>query len=105
MHWILQARKREQIKMEIRLELEDYLHYAASTAEDITDPIACWKERRERLPKVALRTRKWLSVCSTSTPSDRVFSICGVVDTAVRTCLNGDSITAQVFIHNNFEQT
>jgi hypothetical protein len=50
----IQARKREQIKMEIRLELEDYLHYAVLTAEDITDPIAWWKERRERLPKVAL---------------------------------------------------
>jgi hypothetical protein len=26
--------------MEIRLELEDYLRYAVSTPEDITDPIA-----------------------------------------------------------------
>jgi hAT family C-terminal dimerisation region len=68
--------------MEILLELEDYLHYAALTAEDITGPIALWNKRRERFPKVVLGARKWLSVCSTSSLSKRVFSICGVVDTA-----------------------
>jgi hAT family C-terminal dimerisation region len=78
----IQARKREQLKMEIWLELEVYLCYAASTAEVITEPIAWWKERRERIPKVAPEARKWLSVCSTSTPSKQVFSICGVVDAA-----------------------
>jgi hypothetical protein len=50
----IQARKREQLKMEARLELEDYLCYAVSAAEDITDPIVWWKERRERFLKVAL---------------------------------------------------
>jgi hAT family C-terminal dimerisation region len=90
--------------MEIWLELEVYLCCATLTAEDITDPIARWKERRERFPKVALGARKWLSVCSTSTPSKQVFSICGVVDTARRNCVNGDSITAQVFIHNNLSK-
>jgi hAT family C-terminal dimerisation region len=90
--------------MEIRLELEDYLRYAASTAEDITNPIAWWNERRNRLPKVALGARKWLSVCSTSTPSERVFSICRVVDMARRNRLNGYSITAQVFIYNNLSK-
>jgi hAT family C-terminal dimerisation region len=78
----IQARMRQQLKMAIRLELEDYLHYGESTAEDITDPIAWWKERRERFPKVALGARKLLSVCSTSALSKRVFSNCGVVDTA-----------------------
>jgi hAT family C-terminal dimerisation region len=97
----IQARKREQLKMEIWLELEVYLSYAASTAEDITDPIAWWKERWERFPKVAVWARKWLSVCSILTPSKQVLSICGVVNTARRNCLNGDSITAQVIIHNN----
>jgi hypothetical protein len=54
----IQARNREQLKMEIRPELEDYLRYAALTAEDITDPIAWWKERRERFQKVALGAKK-----------------------------------------------
>ena len=33
-------------------------------------------------PNVATLARKWLSVTATSTPSERVFSICGIVDTA-----------------------
>jgi hAT family C-terminal dimerisation region len=55
-------------------------HLAAQEIKSIC--FVWWKERKDRFPKVALAARKWLSVCSTSTPSERVFSICGVVDTA-----------------------
>ena len=37
----------------------------------------------------------------TSTPGERIFSICGIVDTARRNRLNGKSIENQVFIHSN----
>ena len=50
---------------------------------------------------VAVVARKWLSVPATSTPSERVFSICGIVNTAKRSRLSGKSIENQVFIHNN----
>ena len=52
-------------------------------------------------PNVATLARKWLSVTATSTPSEGVFSICGIVDTARRNRLNGKSIENQAFIHSN----
>ena len=61
-----------------------------------------WKSNRARFPNIALVARKWLGVVATSTPSERVFSICGVVDTARRSRLTGKSIEKQVFLHNNY---
>jgi hypothetical protein len=43
-------------------------------------------------------------VCSTSTQIEQVFVIFGVVDTAQQNCLNSDSITVKVFIHNNLSK-
>jgi hAT family C-terminal dimerisation region len=60
-------------------------------------------ERRKKLPNVALAARKWLSVTATSTPIERVFSICGIVNTAIRSSLLGKSIEDQVFLHNNLK--
>jgi hAT family C-terminal dimerisation region len=89
------------MKSDIQMKLEDYMRHTASSASEIADPIAWWKERKDRFHKMALAARKWLSVCSTSTPSELVFSICGVVDTARRNRLGGESISAQVLVHNN----
>ena len=56
-----------------------------------------------KYPRVAVGARKWLSVCSTSTPSERVFSICELVDTPKRSKLPVDAIHNQVFIHSNWK--
>ena len=63
-------------------------------------PLEWWRIYCNRYTNVARAARKWLSVSSTSTPSERVFSICGVVDTAKRSCMLGESIENQVFMHN-----
>ena len=68
------------------------------------DAIEWWRKNRTRYPNVALAARKWLSVTGTSTPSERVFSICGIVDGTKRSSLLGESIETQVFVHNNYEQ-
>ena len=65
------------------------------------DPFDWWRDNLTRFPSVGAVARKWLSVPTTSTPSERVFSICGIVDSAKRSSLSGKSIEDQVFIHNN----
>jgi hAT family C-terminal dimerisation region len=47
-------------------------------------PLNWWSVNRMKHPLVAKAARKWLSVPATSTPSERVFSICGIVDAAKR---------------------
>jgi hypothetical protein len=46
--------------------------------------------------------QKWLSVPSMSTPSERVWSICGVIDHPKRGRLDGFKLEAQALIHNNY---
>jgi hypothetical protein len=46
--------------------------------------------------------QKWLSVPSMSTPSERVWSICGVIDNPKRGCLDGFKLEAQAMINNNY---
>ena len=65
------------------------------------NPIHWWRENLSKFNNIALAARKWLCVPATSTPSERVFSICGIVNQAKRSRLTGKSIQSQVFIHNN----
>ena len=46
------------------------------------DPLEFWRENKHIYPNEAKCARMWLSAPATSTPSERVFSICGIVDTA-----------------------
>ena len=62
------------------------------------DPLLWWKEKWNNYPRVSLAARKWLSVCSTSTPSERGFSIYGIVDSVKRNRLKGNAVAAQVSI-------
>jgi hAT family C-terminal dimerisation region len=83
------------------------LHYLTEEFEmrvrHIKCPLEWWKENRFKYPKVAIGARKWLSVCATTTPSERVFSISGLIDTPKRSNLTGQAIFDQVLIHNNWK--
>ena len=85
-------------------EVETYLMEIDGRRNLEFDAIEWWRKNRTRYPNVALAARKWLSVTGTSTPSERVFSICGIVDGTKRSSLLGESIETQVFVHNNYEQ-
>jgi hypothetical protein len=66
-------------------------------------PLAWWKEHRFRFPWIAVAARKWLSVPASSTPSERVFSHCGVALTAKRASMRGDALMNQVLLKNNLK--
>jgi len=93
----------ERAKYEAKQEVLSYLisiEKIPSPKEEL-DPLKWWRDKKHLYPNVAKCARLWLSVPATSTPSERVFSICSVVDTAKRNRLKGKSIENQVFIHNN----
>jgi len=60
------------------------------------------EKKRNNYPRVSLAARKWLSVCSTSTPSERVFSIYGIVTSAKRSRLKENAVAAQVFLYESY---
>lgn len=93
-----------KLKIIVAQEVQSYLMETDGRKSVQFDPLEWWRINCNRYPNVARAARKWLSVSSTSTPSERVFSICAVVDTAKRSCMLGESIENQVFMHNNYLQ-
>lgn len=93
--------KKAQLKVVIMQEVQAYLVETEHVQN--CNPLEWWRVSSAKYPNVAACARKWLSVPATSTPSERVFSICGLVSTCKRSRLIGESIEAQVFLHNNQE--
>jgi len=87
----------------VRHEVNAFL-IETQTLNDMDHPLMWWKAKRFNFPNVARVARKWLSVPATSNPSERVFSIRGLVDTAKRSSLLGESIQKQVFLYNNMDE-
>lgn len=91
---------RAKLKVNLVQELKAYL-----LEDDCKgNPLEWWRQHCFRFPNIARVARKWLSVTATSTPSERVFSICGLVDSCKRSQMLGESIEAQVFVHNNYDE-
>ena len=98
---VLVATATEQAKAQAKQEVLSYLVATEALVNSNFDPLEWWIGNKMRYPNVAVVARQWLSVPATSTPSERVFSICGIVNTAKRSSSSGKSIENQVFIHNN----
>ena len=63
-----------------------------------------WKDKavKQSFPAVTGLARKWLCVPASSTPSERVFSIAGIIDNPKRSRLEASKLSSQVFVHNNY---
>ena len=99
---IVSEEEKEKHRNLVRHEVNAFL-IETEIANDM-DPQMWWKAKRFNFPNVARVARKWLSVPATSTPSERVFSICGLVDSPKRSKLLGESIQKQVFLYNNIDE-
>lgn len=66
------------------------------------DILQFWKDREKQLPWLAALARKILCIPPTSTPSERVFSIAGMVLSAKRSRLNPINVDKLIFIHDNY---
>ena len=59
----------------IKKELNSYLDYPS--LEPDTNPLEWWKAENGRFPNLAYLAKKFLCICGTSVPSERVFSSAG----------------------------
>ena len=91
----------DRAKAQAKQEVMFYLAETESINKPKFDPLQWWQTNKNKYPNVAAVARRWLSIPATSTPSERVFSICGIVNMAKRSNLSGTSIENQVFVHNN----
>ncbi len=66
-----------------------------------TDPFEWWKQKQSRFPILAILARKYLGICPTSVPSERLFSDVGNNITAKRSSLKPDLVGEMMFLKRN----
>ena len=81
------------------LELTRYLQEEA--LDEDADPLAWWRDNQARFPLLSKLARKYLTVCATSTASERVFSTAGNIVTHLRASLKPEKVNMLVFLARN----
>ena len=61
-------------------------------------PMDWWRVHRHQFPRISQLARKWLRVTATSTPSERLFSDCGLALTEKHSRLKWNILWNQVMI-------
>ncbi|XP_056441010.1 E3 SUMO-protein ligase ZBED1-like [Gadus chalcogrammus] len=85
------------------LELTRYLQEEPTDSND--NPLAWWCNNQERFPLLSKVARKYMCICATSTPSERVFSVARNVVTPLRSCLKPHKVNMLVFLARNKDMT
>nr|UMO78462.1 hAT family C-terminal dimerization region domain containing protein [Pandoravirus belohorizontensis] len=67
----------------------------------LLDPLLWWKQREAKYPRLAALARRYLSITSTSVPSERVFSKSGWIINKRRCTLSDESVSLLVFLSCN----
>ena len=67
----------------------------------LLDPLVWWKQHESKYPRLAALARRYLSITSTSVPSERVFSKSGWIINKRRCTLSDESVSLLVFLSCN----
>jgi hypothetical protein len=85
-----------------RTDDDEILRYLQCPVEPKTiDPLKWWQDHRSSYPILAQLARKYLSIPSTSVPSERLFSDAGNHISAKRTRLSPDLVNRILFLKRN----
>ena len=88
-------------QQKVKQEIDQYLTHPQL---DISgDPLEWWKSESVRYRILAKLAWKYLCLCTTSVPSERVFSCGGNVVTDKRTCLKPERVDSLVFLAQNLK--
>lgn len=88
-------------EQKIDSEIASYLDFPHTDSD--VDPLEWWKREHSRFPALAQLAKKYLCVCATSVPSERIFSRSGYVANPLRSCLRPDILDKLVFLSVNME--
>ena len=83
----------------IQDEVKSYLQERPIKRKD--DPLSWWKVNGSRFPHLERLAKRYLAIPATSTPSERVFSVAGIVVDKRRAALTPEMIDALVFLNKN----
>ena len=89
--------KRIRVDTEIRRYLQE------EALDSHADPLVWWRDNSVRFPLLSKVARKYMTICATSIPSERVFSAAGNVVTSFRASLKPDKVNMLVFLAKNMK--
>ena len=82
--------------------MERYKHLPSVDMED--NPLDWWKTQSQTLPILSNISKKYLCVCGTSVPSERLFSQAGYLVNNLRTKLTPEHVNMLVFLAKNLKE-
>ena len=95
----LLGEEKQDDELSIQDEVKSYFQERLIKRKD--DPLCWWKVNGSRFPHLENLAKKYLAIPATSTPSERVFSVAGIVVDKRRVALTPEMIDALVFLNKN----
>ena len=92
---LLSLTPREQVDREIKLYLQK------PPVDFDSDPLEWWSIQKDELPIIATLAKKYLCVCGTSVPSERLFSKGGHIIGDLRNRLSPSTVNMLIFLAKN----
>lgn len=78
--------------------------YLKDTTKSSTGPLEWWQKNEERYPKLSMAAKRFHSIPSTSTPSERIFSKAGFIISKTRSALLPANVDKLVFLAHNLKR-
>lgn len=85
-----------------RVEKEKSRYVGLPSVSPDCDPLEWWRAEAQHLPILAALARKYLCLCGTSVPSERLFSKCGLIVNNLRSSLSPKNVNMLVFFSKKF---
>ncbi len=86
---------------ELLMQLQAYISIPRLDFEE--NPLEWWKIHSSNYPLLAVFAKRFLSVCATSSPSERLFSSSGNIVSPTRMKLSPDKVNMLTFLSKNLD--
>ena len=89
-------------EQKVNSQVEDYLKRNIIDPE--TNPLKWWSAHEVDFPVISKLAKKYLCICTSSSPSERVFSVSGHIVSKKRNALKPDKVNMLVFLAKNLQE-
>ena len=85
----------------IKHEVSRYLGSGISIKDKDLSILEWWKKNELFFPRLSILAKKYLCIPASSTPSERIFSLCGTLVSKKRSRLSPSKVGLLVFLNKN----
>ena len=96
---VIQPQEQLTTHDKVKKEIDRYVD--GNLIDPSCDPMNWWRKEAENYPVLAILARKYLCICGTSVPSERLFSKGGYIVNGLRCRLTPDKVNMLLFLSRN----